>query len=393
MDIIKNLESFNENELRHIAGIMNIQVNTNESNDNIIKKLVHPIMTDYVYELLKNGVVVIPFLDTQQLKDIRISFISTVFQFPEYISTTHPVLGGFAAFGNPSSFHNPFIRKLRKDVYKYLQKVLFKDYASVVNPSLKSEMLFDRMLLRKKGQNPLAESWHRDVCSKPPKSTLSKGDNILGGWLNLDDNNQFFSCVPGTHLDVELYDLTDGFDRFTKEQSKQLDQRKQKITVKPGHLVLFYQHIAHEVLPNKAKNDMYRLFHGFRLTTSDKQLFESDYKKRKVFEDQAIPRLPSYQLPTMYSKNHQTFFTGLTKKKGEIIGKFKLSGQTKKTNLIWWSKDTFKESILEEYERKWDKSKYLKVAREMKSLRQYNLPLYTPYTDNEIILYTPQKIL
>ena len=42
---------------------------------------------------------------------------------------------------------------------------------------------------------------------------------------------------------------------------------------------------------------------------------------------------------------------------------------------------------------KWDKSKYLKVAREMKSLRQYNLPLYTPYTDNEIILYTPQKIL
>ena len=168
MDIIKNLESFNENELRHIAGIMNIQVNTNESNDNIIKKLVHPIMTDYVYELLKNGVVVIPFLDTQQLKDIRISFISTVFQFPEYISTTNPVLGGFAAFGNPSSFHNPFIRKLRKDVYKYLQKVLFKDYASVVNPSLKSEMLFDRMLLRKKGQNPLAESWHRDVCSKPP---------------------------------------------------------------------------------------------------------------------------------------------------------------------------------------------------------------------------------
>lgn len=393
MDIIKNLESFNENELRHVADVMNVQVNTNESNDNIIKKLVHPIMTDYVYELLKNGVVVIPFLDAQQLKDIRMSFISTVFQFPEYISTTNPVLGGFAAFGNPSSFHNPFIRKLRKDVYKYLQKVLFKDYASVVNPSLKSEMLFDRMLLRKKGQNPLAESWHRDVCSKPPKSTLSKGDNILGGWLNLDDNNQFFSCVPGTHLDVELYDLTDGFDRFTKEQSKQLDQRKQKIKVKPGHIVLFYQHIAHEVLPNKAKNDMYRLFHGFRLTTSDKPLFESDYKKRKVFEDQAIPRLPSYQLPTMYSKNHQTFFTGLTKKKGEIIGKFKLPGQTEKSNLIWWSKDTFKDSILEEHERKWDKSKYLKVAREMKSLRQYNLPLYTPYTENEIILYTPQKIL
>ena len=75
---------------------------------------------------------------------------------------------------------------------------LIKDIEAIVednyqaDPSLKSEMLFDRMLLRKKGQNPLAESWHRDVCSKPPKSTLSKGDNILGGWLNLDDNNQFF---------------------------------------------------------------------------------------------------------------------------------------------------------------------------------------------------------
>ena len=40
MDIIKNLESFNENELRHVADVMNVQVNTNESNDNIIKKLV-----------------------------------------------------------------------------------------------------------------------------------------------------------------------------------------------------------------------------------------------------------------------------------------------------------------------------------------------------------------
>ena len=58
----------------------------------------------------------------------------------------------------------------------------------------------------------------------------------------------FFLAYLVQHLDVELYDLTDGFDRFTKEQSKQLDQRKQKITVKPGHLVLFYQHIAHEVL-------------------------------------------------------------------------------------------------------------------------------------------------
>ena len=393
MNIIRNLESFDENELQQIGNIMDIDISNVKSKNNIIKKLVSPIMTDYVYELLKNGIVVIPFLNKHELPNIRKKFKETVSKFPEYKDTTYPVLGGFAAFGNPASFHNPFIRKLRKDVYTYLLKVLFKDYASVDNSSLKSEMLFDRMLLRRKGQNPSVESWHRDVCARPPKSSLIKGDNILGGWLNLDNSNQYFSCIPGTHSGVELYSLTPGFATFNKEEVIELNKKRQKIKIPPGHLVIFFQHIIHEVLPNKAPNDMYRLFHGFRLTTSNKPLFENDYKKRKVFEDQAIPRLPSYQLPAMYSKNHQSCFTGLPKKKGQpLIGKFKLPGQTDKTNLIWWSEQTFKDNVLEEYKRGRDKLKYIKVEREMNSLKDYNLLLYTPYTDNEKLLYKPQLL-
>jgi hypothetical protein len=345
-------------------------------------------------ELLKNGVVVIPFLDAKNLPNQRAFFHLAIDTFKEYIDVTHPVLGGFAAFGNPSSFHNVFVRQLREGVYEHVKNKLLRPYAQKVNLELRSEMLFDRMLLRRQGQNPTAESWHRDVCVKPPKSNLTKGDDILGGWLNLDNDNQFFSCVPGSHKDISLYDLTDGFATFPKDQTPVLQAHSQKILIPPGHLVIFYQYIAHEVLANKAKHDMYRLFHGFRLTMSDKALFEEDYARRRVFEDQAVPRLPSYQLPAMYSKNHQSMFTGLPKEAGDpLIGKFKLPGDTEKTNLIWWSIKTFKDVVLEEFARGRDGLKYIKVRREMKSLREYGLPLYSAYSGNEKALYRPQKLI
>jgi hypothetical protein len=58
--------------------------------------------------------------------------------------------------------------------------------------------------------------------------------------------------------------------------------------------------MVHEALGRAV---LYRLFHGFRLTTGT------------VFEDQALLRLPSFQLPAMYSANQGSAFPGLPSSK------------------------------------------------------------------------------
>ena len=66
-----------------------------------------------------------PVLDEQKLMRARHDFTRTLQAFPEYKRSLHNpdqtaggnplvyVLGGFAALGNPASFHNPFVREMR----------------------------------------------------------------------------------------------------------------------------------------------------------------------------------------------------------------------------------------------------------------------------------------
>ena len=80
---------------------------------------------DPIQKLLYNGVTTLPVYSESQLDKLVKDFDKTLLTFPEY--KRHPsnpaknienedllyVLGGFAALGNPASFHNPFVRKLR----------------------------------------------------------------------------------------------------------------------------------------------------------------------------------------------------------------------------------------------------------------------------------------
>jgi hypothetical protein len=76
--------------------------------------------------------------------------------------------------------------------------------------------------------------------------------------------------------------------------------------VKPGHLILFPQHILHEVLSNKSKHVQYRLFIGWRLTKSKTLIFEQ--QKKQAIRDLSVPVLPSGQIPPVYSANHASVF-------------------------------------------------------------------------------------
>lgn len=135
------------------------------------------------YEALKRmGVVTIPVIPKNEISDIRERFLDTLRNFPEYKrSPDNPdldsegnplvyVLGGFAALGNPASFHNSLVRELRQRCYETILPLfqqMIKNYANKnLRDNTKFEMLIDRMLYRLISQKPVPESWHRDVMPK-----------------------------------------------------------------------------------------------------------------------------------------------------------------------------------------------------------------------------------
>ena len=122
--------------------------------------------------------------------------------FPEFYPGTKPyVLGGFAAYGNPSSFHCPLVKLLRQATFEAVMKSnIFQRYLKKVRPDeykqFHLEVLFDRILHRFAGQQAGVETAHRDVT--PSKFLHEEDDDLLfGGWLNMTSHEQFFIGKPG----------------------------------------------------------------------------------------------------------------------------------------------------------------------------------------------------
>jgi len=297
----------------------------------------------------KEGYTTFKVFEEDELPKLRDQFLQTCREFPEFSDAKNNqyVLGGFGALGNPSSFHNYFIRYVRYKVYLKVKNLL-KDEFEHKN----IQTLFDRMLLRIKGQSPIKESWHRDVTPG-----LNETDVVLGGWTNFDDKSNYFSCVPGTHEKSK----TSGFV-IIKDQKF----NGTKIEVKPGYGILFHQNIIHEVLPVKLNYDTLRIFHGFRITSDFDPIF--DYSK--TIEDQGVPPLPSGQTPPMYAKMHW------------------VNHIQKVENFS----NTLKPECTEIKLRESTKTKHKIVHRFMKSLKEYSFPLYDQYDKKERDIFTPHAL-
>jgi hypothetical protein len=322
---------------------------------------------DPLESLIRIGVTTLPVIPNDKLSSIRKEFDETLKKFPEYLRnpTTEPVyvLGGFAALGNPASFHNTLVRKLRvmcwKKAIKLFHKMINRYYDTNLKNNYKVEVLYDRMMYRKTGQKAVAEAWHRDVM---PPSLILDQDEIYGGWINLDSTDQYFSCIPGSHLGIIQRGIPSGFNTMEKRESAKLlknikvkeaikkltkvqkekyinnlvkpimayvSQKKHKFKIPPGHMVIFPQYIMHEVVANAVKHDMYRLFLGWRITISDKSLLDNDY----YMKNQAVVPLPGGMIPPMYSASHQSQQLGIPtlKKMNEV--------EKKNFNMGKWSQD------------------------------------------------------
>jgi len=261
-------------------------------------------MNSYLKELNDSGICVIPISkSSKRIKELHTKYVYAIRNLPEFKEKDGlKVLGGFGAIGTASSFHQPYIRNLRRYLYNKVSHI-FKD------DSRKLEFIIDRAMYRPSGQSPTSETWHRDEA---PDALLD--DTIYGGWYNLDiESDQVFSCIPGTHTEVQGYG---GYSKIPKEMKKELDLKKKKIVIPPGHMIIFNENIIHEVNPHKKNYTMTRLFTGWRLTNSDIPLIPNI---KKILEDQDTVPIKSGQSPTMFSKSHLMFHHKLLENMAENL--------------------------------------------------------------------------
>ena len=150
-----------------------------------------------------------------------------------------PVEGGFAGMGNPSSYHNKFVRDLRMAAHVAVVE-------SGVIPVKGDENLEQeacRLMVRRSYKTPTAETWHRD------EAIFAKdGDTIYGGWVNLDlERDQLFSMVPYTAYDEGVKNMNNGFNKISVSEHLGLVQRSVEVRVPPGHILIFNERTIHEV--------------------------------------------------------------------------------------------------------------------------------------------------
>lgn len=391
-----------------------------------------------------NGYIVISlgdYLESGQREKVRLGMVEYLRSAPERDPDAgvpqYPLtLGGFAALGNASSFQQPLLRAIEKCYYETLRPTLaaLADKLGLERERSYVQLLMDRYLYRRPGQAPQQEAWHRDVfdpnaakkndaMAEAPR-LCDEVDIIFGGGLNLDEGPQYFSLVPGSHaprgevsvpaVPVEHVEDTatsaedsprpqkkrrttsassSGFANIPKEEHAYWNSRKVKVVVPPGHAIVFYQTIVHEVLPTARKDStMHRHFLGARLCAATSAASEDapasiiDYTK--VFEDGAVPLLPSGQIAPLYSPNHGSAFI---EKPFCSAGK----GSKKCDGLIGWSRQFRKEFHVQKIRGSGPKKGvgYSVVARRCKSLRQAGLSEHImKWTNQQRQLYYPHRV-
>lgn len=348
---------------------------------------------DYYHEkaekLIKTGITVIKYdWFVNNIDKLRKMFINALRKFPEYKRNPEKpdytptgeeilyVLGGFSALGNPSSFHNTFVRRLRQWMMSAVVP-LFIEFNKIKGTNYKLEQIIDRMLYRLKGQKVTEEKWHRDEA-------ITETDDItFGGWINLDKSqDQFLSCLPNTHIKSSS---ESGFKNAKEEAEKLIEAgicSKKKIVIPAGHIMIFYENTIHEVVGKKpAQYNLRRVFFGWRLTNHTKPLFDN---MDELLEKQAPMYLKSGQGSAIYSKMHVNF----------------RNKWDKYTNNIGiWANKTFVDKVLGGqyngpkivFTKHKQASAGTDKVRQMLSLEEYGLPKYKKYTKTEKQLHKPNK--
>lgn len=319
--------------------------------------------------------------------------------------------GGFGGLANPSSFHHPLIREMRRDAHRVASR-LFKAYLGIlfyvcflfargpgdffskkrldiIGTGQKLEQIVDRARVLRRKAVVGAEAWHRDKTPRVlynkmvGRNVIQEDDYIFGGWIALD-GPQKFSGVKGTHRDKGAHDDDGtGFSVLSDEAKAQFSKDRDEagedwfIQIPPGYMLIFQQEMIHEVVGgSRVRPDQsYRLFTGWRLTTSDESMIPDDVE---FFTKQGVPILKSAQDIVMYPSRPWSQSTA------------------SRTKLSTWSTTTFVPQVLETRTVASGVAKgesHQIVQRKMKSLQDNGLPLYPGYDNFDRQLLRPMRLL
>jgi hypothetical protein len=337
---------------------------------------------DYQQILKVDGVVVVPTpLTNQTLREqARAEMIQHYCESPEFAKpmpedpedpTWTPQLGGFAANGNPSSFHHPWVRGMRE---KLMAVILDTDALPTEGRNL--EQCFDRLLYRTPGKSPTAETMHRDEAL----FALDK-DVVFGGWVNFDNEPQTFSCCPRTH---KMVSTNKGFAKIAQDNYEYYRRPNPKegrpdgwvnIEIPPGACLIFYERLVHEVVSTKVDRVMMRMFLGWRVTDVKTPLFGIHQTEQWIC-DQGVPKIKSGQDPPVWPSAYSNFSRNFP-------------------ILTMWSERTYVPACLYKSTVGGDGpsagTTWIRVKAKMLSLKQYGLPMHPAYDVDEKAILFPQQ--
>jgi len=299
------------------------------------------------------GFTIMAMYTPAELKRIRSAIYVDIEKYPEYDTPrryeTNFVGGGIDRFANPGSFHCTSIRKLRADLLEFVTP-LFRNISDN-RQKINLEPLVDCLSLAPKGSITKRQPWN--IASTPSQ----EGDEIYNGYFNIGPDKQFFSCVPKTQKDYKSHSAfikqsdSMAVEKFYKPLSK-------TFLVPPGSLLLYSNNLVCKVDKKEQTIQNMRLYCGWRLTKSVTPLYDNT----SAFENQGVPVVSSGQIPVTYSQ---------------------LSLAYHKKEIIRWSFATFQPQCLVTRISKKDNKHYTMVIRHMPSLKELDLPMYPPYTEEE----------
>jgi hypothetical protein len=219
---------------------------------------------------------------------------------------TRFVLGSFSALGNASSFHNPFVRRLREAAMARVAPVAAAIAGSMRNPAdWVFEQVMDRVLYRAPNITPGRETWHMDLPKDPRGLSPKDQKLVFGGWYSVG-GEQAFSCWPRSHLHTKV-GAVKGFSKLLDYQKPFAEANKRRIDVPPGHILLFDESIVHEVLGGGGRKDeaTRRLFLGWTIRQGAPGMPSLLPNTDEVIRTQGIASLKSGQVPYFYSDSQK----------------------------------------------------------------------------------------
>lgn len=364
-------------------------------------------MTD---PLLSWGYVVLPmkgpFCPNKSVNE----FHQTMNDFPEFrgMGRNEPrVLNAWSGLANPASFHNPYVRRVRAQVYVTVRDSL-RQVALQRYPSRKFlEMVPDSMIFcpaHDSQDKSRKEQWHKDAFPQHQHQSLNQSwsdndngedndnaddnydlmledqdqkgqplglcpscDIVYNVRVNLGQQPQHIFCIPGSHVSNPCSSMTKV--SFNKSDKK-------CITIPPGHLLLYNATLLYKLNHYQSlQHNQYGLLLTFRLKvhrTVNPYILHT-------LRTQSVPHLPSGQPVPMYaSEDWLNCRQELIKFSDKVVVVMK----EKRTLLLACTKADEP-----------DKGRSFHVVKQiMPSLQAAQLPMYAPYSPTEIELLKPQPL-